>query len=136
MGCVGSGGSGGFDSACYTNDGLYCTGGLCAPAKALGEACLSDYECSTGTCFGRACAEKALAGGACVTTSDCAADLYCDEAQTCAPRLPIGSPCTDWDQCAGNDSDCDLDSGDVGVCIDYSVLTPNAALCSGQYGLE
>jgi hypothetical protein len=114
-------------TACYTNDGLYCTPQyVCAPQPKLGEACddTSDDICAQDTyCSGSVCV-AATATGPCQSSSMCLHTSYCDnDTGQCVPLKANGKACT-------SDLECSSENCDVNVCHEWSAAT--AMGCSGQ----
>ena len=56
------------------------------------------------------CAARSSAGAGCADDRDCTADLYCDDARTCAPRPAIDQLCARGVICAAGLA-CDGDGG-------------------------
>jgi hypothetical protein len=87
------------------------------------DPCEEDEICRT-----TGCVAPALEGETCGVTP-CGADLFCDsESRICLPRMELGEPCNQDDQCptgtCGREPDCEVKLyatncswSDVGVCI-------------------
>jgi hypothetical protein len=95
---------------CRSEDGVYCDGtkyptGGCLPVKALGAECDGDLQCATGYCNLGVCSDLAAIGASC-NGLECVHDGYCERSSigstpvsTCVARLPVGSACTNGEQC-------------------------------------
>ena len=86
---------------------------FCEPAKGCGScqnrlptgaSCVSNSQCSDGTCNSiNECAASVGLGGACAGSGDCSGLLRCAEAtNTCEDPFPqVGGACVDDDDCGG-----------------------------------
>lgn len=107
-------------STCRADDGLFCDGGRCAPARVLGEACDHPGACGEEAwCDGGACRDLGREGEPC-RTKTCVDGMRCAHQPfpvgtgplaatgVCSVPLPVGASCAEGDApCAG---DCDPDS--------------------------
>jgi hypothetical protein len=109
-----------------------------------GGPCVSDVECSTGSCNQLSCvgacclgvcAQRSAIGQACTSSADCAVEASCQfgsSAQgTCQARVAQGQPCTDSSGCQ-NGLGCD--SGGSKTCVppikDGQACTPDGVSCA------
>lgn len=89
--------------------GLHCgEGGLCHGPRPAGGGCSDSGQCMDGLwCQANTCAPASALGGSCRDGDgrSCVASAYCDESNTCVPRLPDGASCTSSEQCVNEGCD-------------------------------
>lgn len=145
------------DSYCTFNSSDVCAQS-CQPAKAVGESCSNDDECSQGTAaqigvcvydntFDGACrlldrADGGAEGDVCNVDAaqnqyvTCAAGLVCNDDNDgfndngrCQAPIALGEPCSDFDACAGQ-AICAL-----GTCRAFEIANQAGDACtSGEIG--
>ena len=76
----------------------------------LGEACGEGLCAGDLDCVGDVCVAKSFLGGACDDAATFCSHGLCVDGR-CEPRLPLGSPCTEDDECRSRDC---ID----GACVD------------------
>jgi hypothetical protein len=111
------------DEACWVQDGLVCSGGVCATAPVLGEAC-TDYCGDDSHCSGAVCV-AAIATGPCPRGDECAVTSFCNYDASpahCEPKKPDGAACDSEEECLGGG--CEGDQ-----CRKWSVATRES--CAG-----
>lgn len=100
---------GGLDTSpdqgrCYTNDGLFCSAGVCSRQSDVGGLCSdSQYGCLAGsqcdTSLG-ICVPLGSVGDPCTYTSDCREELHCDTTNgKCVLDFAEGQACSASTEC-------------------------------------
>lgn len=93
------------DHSCANDLKCNTTTNVCVPLPTLGQPC-PQGECSSATyCNDGICTQRVVADGGCFYDAMCASPLLCRN-NFCQPGLPVGSPCTAFNDCA-NGAMCD-----------------------------
>jgi len=100
--CDGSVGADVTAGACWTQDDVVCTNGVCVAAPQVGQSCVSFGYCTaTAHCQNSVCVAD-QSSGPCTTSEDCLAPSVCDYTlQMCVALKQNGEACDQSDQCAG-----------------------------------
>jgi len=95
--------------ACWLEDGVACSNGVCVPPQKVGAVCASGKSCeTTAHCASGLCVADS-SSGPCTQNDQClAATSACNYTlMTCVPLAANGEPCDQGDQCLGGQ--CYLD---------------------------
>lgn len=114
-------------------DGGVGTRGTCG-LPVVGDPCPFGYECGTAQyCDAAKVCQAAGPSTPCTSSSTCRATDYCSStAQTCAPKVATGQPCTDTNSCAVQTERCLFGAdGGMGRCGTPPVLGQS---CTGSCG--
>lgn len=124
----------------YCDTGSACPG-VCVSRRGLGEACNVGTQCLSEVCVEDACVPKPVAvtglgeGEACSNLREearyCARGLWCNEAGTCQPPLPAGSPCSNPDDLCVDGHVCYGPADAAKTCLRV-VLLASGASCSAE----
>jgi hypothetical protein len=86
---------------CFSNDGLYCSNGVCVRQVPVGSECNSNPGCASNARCDLSvsiCVPLADVGKPCAVTTDCREELHCSMGQ-CVPDFAPGDPCTQSSEC-------------------------------------
>jgi len=102
---------------CFENDGLYCSGGVCARQVAIGSLCDDNAACVDGAKCDVSvgiCVPLADVGKPCGGTDDCREELHCSTEGLCEPDHAPGEAC-------GASSECGPGTCRGGTCSSMSL---------------